>query len=633
MKTPLLLNDLGFHQVSSRFSLFKIQPRLLEASQCLEMLWRSRVPRPNPLDTKEYLNFYEYHRGRPLVWREGRPAFDTLEFLLATVDFSFIRHIAAPFYKMYNQQPIHDPPNLYAIHLWKMAEGLHHEEAIRLLQHPRKGKEGRELLRLELEQVPKTYTVLTRFLERLGDEGMFRISRGFLWILVRAGVLVGPIHEAIDGQLLPSFSHYHGCNGFQPACGQVSVSLETIRAALEQVLAKLEPQLPKLTAVGISSQRHLVSIPCPFQVTGAQKKTPHQIRLGWLRLFPKSRPGFGPDQTAHFGLDLPWLLAHQLGVRLEAPVFTQTSARDCVFRCPRLPSDPSVRIGWKNSNQPDGDPEPVFGVDLEQLTLLIPELGLELPVGALGSPGNSPTRLPELLQLFDDTGKQLRPVTASLDARYDALDNYALLRCRGTTPIIALIHHKGEATPEAAARRGVTMDGIPLACCGEPMKSNGFDALARRRSFICGQDKSPQACARCPYGPERRSLGQVAHVSVDQFPRYACEIGRHSPGWQAHYDQRTAAERVHGDLVLMAPLAVANPRLRGLTKLAANAALAHHLLLWRRLFTFVSDVTHLDELVGLYQSTVDEAVLVYNVATLHQLPDSLVRGLLPSHFT
>ncbi|MBI2943504.1 MAG: hypothetical protein HYY25_04825 [Candidatus Wallbacteria bacterium] len=502
MKTPLLLVEKGFHQVSSQFSLFKIQPRLLEASQRLEMLWRSRVPHPNPLDTKAYLNRYAFRRGRPLVVRDGRPALDVVEFLLASIDLTFVRHIVAPDYKMRNWQPIHDPPFLYAIHLWKTAEGLHHEEAIEILNHRRHGREARELLGLELEQVPKTYTVLTRFLERLGDDGFFKISRGFFWILAQIGIFVGDVHLAIDGQLLPSFSRYHGCNSFAPSCGRLTISDKQLSAAILEVLGKLEHTWPALAGAGISSQRHLVSVPCPFGATTGTGRHALDVRLGWLRVYPKHERGFGPDETSRFGIDLPWLRERGLGIRLEAPTFQEVTPGLYQMSCPRLPSDPTARIGWKNSNQPDGDPVPVFGVDVEQVTVRVPEYGLELPLGGLGSPGNSPTRLQELLELLDDTGRQVQPRSAALDARYDALDNYARLRRRHIAPIIALIHHKGEASPEAAAKRGVTMEGVPLAYCGVPMKPNGFDYQARRRTFTCGHQKPLPICALCPFGPK-----------------------------------------------------------------------------------------------------------------------------------
>lgn len=77
--------------------------------------------------------------------------------------------------------------------------------------------------------------------------------------------------------------------------------------------------------------------------------------------------------------------------------------------CPRLPGDPTASIGWKNSNQSDGDPVPVFGVDVEQVTVRVAQYGLELLLGGLGSPGNSPTRLQELLELLDDAGRQVQP--------------------------------------------------------------------------------------------------------------------------------------------------------------------------------------------------------------------------------
>lgn len=632
MKTPLLLVETGFHQVSGRFSLFKIQPRLLEASRRLEMLWRSRVPHPNPLDTKLYLNRYEFRSGRPLVVRQGRPAIDALEFLLASVDLTFVRHIAAPYYKMRNWQAIHDPPLLYAIHLWKTAEGLHHEEAIEILRHKRHGREVRELLGLELEQVPKTYTVLIRFLERLGDDGLFNISRAFFWLLTQADFFAGELGLAIDGQLVPTYSHYHGCNSFRPDCTDLTFSVESLRIAILDVLNELSPKWKALAAAGISSQRHLVSIPCPSGATTGARKHPLTVRLGWLRIYPKHQLGFGPDQSAQFGIDMPWLHEQGLGIRLEAPTFQEVASGRYQMRCPRYPADPTARIGWKNSNQPDGDPEPVFGVDVEQITVRIPELGLELPFGGLGSPGNSPTRLAELLALLDDTGRQVQPFSAALDARYDTFESYALLRRRGIIPIIALVHHKGEDTPEAAAKRGVTMDGVPLARCGKSMKPNGFDYQAKRRTFVCGHQMPPETCARCPFGPHNNPNGQIRHVTIEEHPRYVNEIGRHSPDWQRHYNQRTAAERTHGDLVQLTPNAIVDPRLRKVRKLAANACIAHQYLLWHRIFNFVSDVTHLDELVGRHQSAVDEAVLVHGVATFHQLSDNLVRGVLPSPF-
>lgn len=236
MKTPLLLGETEFHQLSSRFSLFKIQPRLLEASQRLEMLWRSRVPHPNPLDTKQYLNFYKFKPGRPLIWREGKPAIDVLDFLVATVDLTFVRHIAAGYYRMRNWQPIHDPPFLYLIHLWKTAEGLQHEEAIARLRDRRKGREIREILGLELDQVPRTYTVLTRFLERLGDDGLFKISRAFFWLFVRAGFVDGDVSLAIDGQLVPAFSRYHSCNVSTPSCAKLTLTASILRAAVLETL-------------------------------------------------------------------------------------------------------------------------------------------------------------------------------------------------------------------------------------------------------------------------------------------------------------------------------------------------------------------------------------------------------------
>src|ERR1019366_9512262 len=99
MRVPGLLGELRFGQVAERYSLITIQQALLAASVRVEMLWRTRVPTPNPLDTKDYLNRYSFRPNQPLVLRLGRPELTPLEFVLNSIDFSFVRHIAAPYYK------------------------------------------------------------------------------------------------------------------------------------------------------------------------------------------------------------------------------------------------------------------------------------------------------------------------------------------------------------------------------------------------------------------------------------------------------------------------------------------------------------------------------------------------------
>lgn len=634
MKTPLLLEKTGFHQLANRFSIIKIRQTILEASRRLEMLFRSRVPHPNPLDTKQYLNRYEFRERRPIVVREGRPQLTMLEFVLNSVDLTFVRHAAAATYRMRNTQPIHDPPNLYAIHLWRTCEQLHHEEATELLKDRRRGREARELLGLQLQEVPQTYTVLTRNLERLGDEVLFKITKGLFWILAQAGFFAGDVYLAGDSQLVPTFSRFLGCNGFGAPCARLSLRLQEVKAAVEACLMELQQNQREILAKGVSSQRHAVKLICPFGVTAGKNKRPLDVRLAWLRLFPLNSREFGTDQSIRWGIySNGWLQQHGLGFRLEGCEFEEIKPDLFQMRCPRYPSDSTARIGWKNGNQPDADPIPVFGADLEQLTFLVPELGLELPFGLLGDHGNAPTRLEALLRILDDTGNMVRPIAGAFDARYDKLENYKLLRARGIDPIIDLIHHKQEASEEATRKRGVTMEGVALAYCGAEMKPNGFDRQTLRRSFVCGQQRAPETCARCPYGPQHSQQGQVKKVSVAEYPRYTLEHRRGSPDYDRLYDNRTASERTHADLEQTTPMAVVKPRLRGVRKLAANAGHAHHILLWRRIFNFITDIERLNHEAGRYQCAVDDAVLVHGVSTLHQLRSAQIRASLPSPFS
>lgn len=632
MRVPGLLDELEFRQVSTDYSLHSIQQRLLNASRRAEVLWEGQVPDPNPLDSKEYLNRYDFRHTRPIVLHEGRPELTALEFVVNSIDFSFVRHISAEYYKMPNEQPIHDPPNLYLIHLWLTASGLWHEQAIKLLRHKRLGREARKLLNLKLDEVPKTYTVLTRFLERLGDEGLWKVSKTFFWILVEADFFPGPIFLAGDSQLIPTFSRYRGCNSFQPACAELSVKRSEVTDALARSLDKCihgwKPS-PKETA---PKQRFVVSLPCPFEATTGKNKRPLEMRIGYLRLFDKNAPAAGIDETLKWRLKSDFLREHHLGLRFEGSRLVGAGPGEYHLSCPHFPSDPTARIGWKNSNQPDGEPIPVFGADVESLTFLVPRLGLELPFGALGAPGNAPSRLPALLSIFDDTDKQVLPLTASLDARYDTHATYEVLRAREISPIVKLVHHKNEDSPESTAKRGITIEGVPLARCGVEMKANGFDYSAKRRNFLCGFQQPPAVCAACPFGPAHTKYGQVTKVSVRKQPRYVNDIPRNSPKWSTAYARRTASERTNADVAERVPTAIVNPRLRGVTKITAKAILALQFLLWSRVFTFVSDVEHLNVISGGLHAAVDEAVSLHKAATLHQLPDTLVNGLLPSHF-
>ena len=632
MRVPGLLDDMEFKQVSSDYSIHSIQQRLLDASRRAEVLLRSRVPDPNPLDSKEYLNRYEFPQTRPIVLREGRPELTALEFVVNSIDFSFVRHVSAVYYKMPNEQPIHDPPNLYLIHLWLTASGLWHKEAIELLRHKRRGREARKLLHLELDEVPKTYTVLTRFLERLGDEGLWKVSKTFFWILVEADFFPGSVYLAGDSQLIPTFSRYRGCNSFQPECARLSVKRSEVADALTRSLDKSIHQWKPSQEEPVPKQRFIVSLPCPFGATTGKNKRPLEMRIGYLRLFDNNAPTAGTDETSKWGLKNDFLREHHLGLRFEDSRPVHAGLGKYHLSCPHFPSDPTARIGWKNSNQPDGDPIPVFGADVESLTFLVPQLGLALPFGALGAPGNAPSRLPALLSILDDTDHKVRPLTASLDARYDTFATYKVLRAREISPIIKLVHHKDEDSPESTAKRGITIEGVPLARCGVEMKANGFDYSAKRRSFLCGFQKSPEVCAACPFGPDHTKHGQVTKVSVNKQPRYVNDIARNSPHWSEAYALRTASERANADVAGRVPTAIGRPRLRGVTKITAKAILAIQFLLWSRIFTFISDVEHLNALSGGLHSAVDKAVLLDNAATLHQLPDSLVTGLLPSPF-
>lgn len=632
MRVPGLLDELGFKQVSTYYSIHSIQQRLFDASRRAEVLWRSRVPDPNPLDSKEYLNRYEFRHTRPIVLREGRPELTALEFVVNSIDFSFVRHISAEYYKMPNEQAIHDPANLYLIHLWLTASGLSHEGAIKLLRHRRLGREARKLLNLKLEEVPKTYTVLTRYLERLGDEGLWKVSKTFFWILAESDFFPGPVYLACDSQLIPTFSRYRGCNSFQPECAKLLVKRSEVTGALARALDKCIHEWKPSQEEPAPKQRFVVSLPCPSGATTGKNKRPLEMRIGYLRLFDNNSPAAGTDETSKWGLKSDFLRERHLGLRFEDSRLVDAGSGEYHLSCPRFPSDPSARIGWKNSNQPDGEPVPVFGADVESLTFLVPELGLELPFGALGAPGNAPSRLPALLSILDDTDKQVRPLTASLDARYDTFASYEVLRARGISPIIKLVHHKDEDSPESTAKRGITIEGVPLARCGVQMKSNGFDKSAKRRSFLCGFQEPPSVCAACPFGPDHTNHGQVTKVSINKQPRYVNDIARNSPQWSEAYALRTASERTNADVAERVPTAIVRPHLRGVTKITAKAILALQFLLWSRIFTFISDVEHLNALSGGLHSAVDKAVLLDNVATLHQLPDSLVAGLLPSHF-
>lgn len=250
---------------------------------------------------------------------------------------------------------------------------------------------------------------------------------------------------------------------------------------------------------------------------------------------------------------------------------------------PHKHSDPDARWGCKHEDYY------FFGYKIH----LIVDTKSQLPIDVTVTPGNKADS-PYAKQLIEGAKKLVSPETASMDAAYDAHDNYQACVATGITPIIDFNKRGKKPKPKNPDLFSVLK--VP---------STGSDLIQIGNNFFCPatnlrlvrDGKDPKRANRqkilcthknCPLADKCKSLkgrGRTFYVYPSNDIRLYGDIPRDSDEWKLLYNLRTSVERCFSEL--KGQHLLERPKVRGIVSTSIHAFLSIIALLLKRLRDFI----------------------------------------------
>ena len=265
-------------------------------------------------------------------------------------------------------------------------------------------------------------------------------------------------------------------------------------------------------------------------------------------------------------------------------------------KCPRMPSDLEAKIGYRRSNHNPNKKVKIFGYQSVITTNIEIEIGLELPIGCITSPGDEldgSYLISERKKLIQK--HSLFPYLDIGDCGFDIIDNFKEIRETGSIPIIDYNIRNEKTDEETLKSRGYDKKGVPFAPCRTLCKSNGYDEREKRVSFVCRKQCLtspsfvPDPISGCKY--LAKECGYSTHMSIKAHPRLVCEIPRSSDRWGKIRNLRLASERTNGTTKEADLDILESPRIYGLAAASIEAIMACITTLLKRVTRFIIKVT------------------------------------------
>jgi len=535
----------------TRFSIGNVIRKLRE----INPLINSRHKKAFPKEQSRWLSHYEFRKEFVHVNDDGSVRGGVSQLVASTIDFSFVRSIAADAYSIFGGS-CYDPVSLFLLDLFRYLERIRSiKDFCLILRDPARGQDYRRWAGLRGDWIPCQAT-FSNFRTRIGESRYQEIFHALVSLVEKLGLLSFNI-LATDGTLFPSAARYHGCCCFQDSCASITVD-NIVQKVHDRVLYRLED--PARVIPGKESR---VTIECPNPNFPEDVKRPKINILSFtLENASEELSTVDANNLRFFRVEEP---LKKLGLVLRFPqsnvhnisvssLMTEPS-NTFRFRCPKLPYDRTARIGVRRKPSDSDKIEKIFGYNAIITTTIEPQWGLELPVACVTIAGNAEEGnqfipLQEQIRHFHD----VRPRIHLLDAKYDELHNYEYARQQGAVPLIDYNPRNEKLVREALLERGYDRNGWPyVPYCHLPTRPNGFDPLAKRLSFSCFKQcvKSKAGCnlelyRNCPHRANR--LGFSTHVSIAQHPRLILEIPRGSERYRELHSLRSASERTNSTL-------------------------------------------------------------------------------------
>jgi len=261
-----------------------------------------------------------------------------------------------------------------------------------------------------------------------------------------------------------------------------------------------------------------------------------------------------------------------------------------------MPSDLEAKIGYRRSNHNPNKKVKIFGYQSMIITNIEIEIGLELPIGCITSPGDEldgSHLIPEREKLIQRHG--FSPYFDIGDCGFDIEKNFHHIRSTCSIPIIDYNKRSEKTDIETLKKRGYDEKGTPFAPCGALCKPNGWDEEKKRLSFVCRKQclTSPLAVPNPIQGCKYliRKCGSCTHMSIKAHPRLVCEIPRCSNRWKKIRNLRSASERCNGTTKESDLDILEHPRIYRLKMASIEATMACITTLLKRVTRFIIKVT------------------------------------------
>jgi len=256
-------------------------------------------------------------------------------------------------------------------------------------------------------------------------------------------------------------------------------------------------------------------------------------------------------------------------------------------QCERVPYDLEGGVGHRRSKDNPSKVEALYCFKVHTGVSFEVELGMELPVVLLVTPGQvyDGHYFTALLEQMERYHGQVKAVFHIADGHYDDFKNYLAARKRGARPIFHYNKRNEETTPEALDNRGYNEVGWPYAPCGIVMHPQGYDEDDKRLKFICRK--------ACPAGQEgcrfrANQVGYVKNVPVAENSRLVLEIPRGTRRYKIIFALRSSVERNND---YFADNGLARPKYYGLHNMQLNAFLTGIATLLRKLYELIEEAS------------------------------------------
>jgi hypothetical protein len=559
-------------------------------------LINSRNVKPFPKEQARWLSHYKFWKESVSINDDSSIPGGIGQLICSTVDFSFIRSIAAVAYSIFGG-PCYDPVSLFLLDLFRCLERIRSvKDFCLVLRDPFRGQLYRRFAGISLDSIPCEAT-FSNFHKRLGESLYQEIFHALISIAEETGIISFNI-LATDGTLFPSNARYHGCHCFQDSCASISVDniMQKIR---DRILYRTEDP-----ARIVPGKQSWVSIECPCPNFPEDVKRP-KIKMLSFTLEHASNELSAVDtnnlrffrveeQLTKLGLVLrfPQSNVHSISLSLLLGEPSNTFH----FRCPKLPYDQTARIGVRRKPSNPDKIEKIFGYNAVITTAIMPQWGLELPVAGITIAGNAEEGK-QVIALHQQILRfhNAKTLLHLLDAKYDELPNYEYARKNGAIALISYNSRNEDLSREALLKRGYDRNGWPyVPYCHLPTRPNGFDSDAQRLSFSCFKQcvKSNlpahlELYRNCPH--RSRLSGYSTHVSIAQQPRLILEIPRGTERYRQLFALRSASERANSSLKEDFPI-LRKPPVRSLRRAAAVSQLGVITVLIDRIARFFIDL-------------------------------------------